>query len=127
MMVTVSQVFILALAIVVCALCVWGVFWPSKLTGMVRGVMNHVSGIYFAVIVRLLMGLSLIIAAPPSRFPVIFELLGWITIIAAVVLPLIGRERIVRLIAWFEGSSRVLGRAWLVFGLAFGGFLIYGV
>lgn len=127
MMVAGSQAFILVLAIVVCALCVWGIVRPSKLTGVVRDVMNNASGMYFAVIVRLLIGLALIIAVPSSRFPVIFELLGWVTIIAATVLPFIGRERILRLIAWFEAGSRIVVRAWLVFGIAFGGLLIYGV
>ncbi len=84
-------------------------------------------GIYFAVVVRLLMGAALIVAAPVSNFPVVFEVLGWIAIVAAVALILIGRERMAALIAWFVRRPTWLMRLWLLFGMAFGGFLIYGI
>ena len=84
-------------------------------------------GIYFAVVIRLVMGAALIVAAPVSRFPVVFELLGWIAIAAAVAIIFIGRERIAALIAWFVRRSAWLIRLWLLFGMIFGGFLIYGI
>ncbi len=127
MVVTGSQIVILVLGITVCVLALWGVYAPEKLVKLVSGVMDQDWGIYFAVIVRVLLGLALIIAAPDSRFPLIFQVLGGIAIIAAAGLAFMGRKRIRGLITWFERFSPAIVRLWLLFGVAFGGFLIYGV
>ncbi len=84
-------------------------------------------GMYVAVLARVLLGVSLILAAPDSKFPMTFEILGWLTLVAAVVLPFVGRDRISALIAWFERCSNSLIRLWMLFGVVFGGFIIYGI
>jgi hypothetical protein len=122
-----SQIVVLVLGIAVCVLSAWGAYAPEKLVRLVTGVMDQEWGIYLAVIVRLLLGLALIIAAPYSRFPLVFQALGWIAIVAAVALAFMGRERLRRLVAWFERFSPAIIRLWLLFGVAFGGFLIYGI
>ena len=127
MIATGSELIIVALGISMCVLAAWGIYTPAKLVKLVSGVMDHGSGIYIAVIVRLLLGLALIIVAPDSRFPLTFEALGWIAILAAVVLALMGRNRVRSLVGWFERFSPAVVRLWLLFGMAFGGFLIYGV
>jgi hypothetical protein len=84
-------------------------------------------GFHVAVLARLLLGAALIIAAPESRFPVIFEILGWIAVLAAVAILLMGRERLRKFVAWFQKFSQLMIRVWLLFGIAFGAFLVYGV
>lgn len=127
MIVTGSQIVVLVLGIAVCALSVWGLYAPERLLRLVNRVMDKGWGIYGAAIVRLLLGLALIIAAPASRFPLMFQGLGWIALIAAVALLFVGRERIHRLVAWFERFSRPTIRLWLLFGISFGVFLIFGI
>ena len=92
----------------------------------VASVLDEKWGIYFGVIVRLVLGAALIIAAPNSLFPFVFRVLGWIAILAALALIIIGRKNTRKLIAWFEQLSTPVIRLWLLFGMAFGGFLIYG-
>jgi hypothetical protein len=84
-------------------------------------------GIYVAVVARLLLGAALIVVAPESRFPLVFEILGWFAIVAAVIMLFAGRVRLRRFVAWFEQSSQTMIRVWLLFGIAFGAFLVYGV
>lgn len=85
-------------------------------------------GFYIAVIVRLVMGAALIIAASASPFPVAFQVIGSLAIVAAVALALMGRERVRRFIVWWsERFSASIIRLWLLFGMAFGAFLVYGV
>ncbi len=122
-----SQSIVFLIGLLVCVLSVWGCFVPDKLTKLVMRVVDQDWGIYFAVVIRLLMGAALIVAAPVSRFPVVFEILGWIAIAAAVALIFIGRERMAALVAWFVHRSAWFTRLWLLFGMAFGGFLIYGI
>ena len=127
MAVLVSQVIVLILGITVFGLSAWGIYSPDSLVKMVTRAMNQIYGMYIAVIVRLLLGVTLIIVAPVSRFPTVFNVLGWIAIIAAGGLILIGQENVGRFVAWFERFSKSIIRLWLLLGMAFAGFLIYGV
>jgi hypothetical protein len=122
-----SQIVVLALGVVVFALSLWGLLVPDKLMKLVMGAVDEDWGIHVAVVVRLVFGAALVIAAPGSRFPLIFEVLGWLAIVAAVVIVLVGRERLRRFVALFKGMSPLLIRIWLLFGAAFGAFLVYGV
>ena len=122
-----SQSIVFLIGLLVSVLSVWGCFVPDRLIKLVMRVVDQDWGIYFAVVVLLLMGAALIVAAPVSKFPVVFEVLGWIAIVAAVALILIGRECMAALIAWFVRRPTWLMRLWLLFGMAFGGFLIYGI
>jgi hypothetical protein len=91
------------------------------------GAVDEDWGIHVAVVARLILGAALVIAAPGSRFPLIFEILGWFAIFAAVVIVLMGRERLRRFVALFERMSPLLIRIWLLFGAAFGAFLVYAI
>jgi hypothetical protein len=83
--------------------------------------------IYVAVIVRLLLGVLLILAAPETRFPAFFKALGTLFIAAAIVITFVGRDRVSIIMTWFEKLSPLAVRLWLLFGLAFAGLLIYAV
>ena len=122
-----SQSIVFLIGLLVSVLSVWGCFVPDRLIKLVMRVVDQDWGIYFAVVVRLLMRAALIVAAPVSKFPVVFEILGWIAIAAAVAIIFIGRERIAAIAAWFVRCPASLIRLWLLVGIAFGGFLIYGI
>ena len=128
MVILLSQISLLVIGVTIIVLAGWGIFAPEKLMTFVTSAMDKSWGIYVAVIVRLVMGSALIIVAPASPFPIVFQALGVIAIVAAIALALMGRERMRRLIAWFsERFSAPIIRLWLLFGVAFGGFLVYGV
>lgn len=128
MVIIVSQITVLVIGVTVIVLAGWGIFAPEKLMTLVASAMDKYWGIYIAVIVRLVLGAALIIVAPSSLFPIVFQALGVIAIVAAIALVLVGRERTRRFIAWWsERFSAQIVRLWLLFGVAFGGFLVYGV
>ena len=128
MVILVSQISLLVIGVTIIVLAGWGIFAPEKLMTFVTSAMDKSWGIYVAVIVRLVMGSALIIVAPASQFPVVFQALGVIAIVAAIVLALMGRERMRRFLAWFSARfSAPIIRLWLLFGVTFGGFLVYGV
>ena len=128
MIILISKISLLAIGITIIVLAGWGIFAPEKLMTLVTSAMDKSWGIYIAVIVRLVLGSALIIVAPTSQFPILFQALGVIAIVAAIVLLLMGRERMRRFLAWFaERLSAPIIRLWLLFGVAFGGFLVYGV
>lgn len=112
--------------VIVAALSAVGVLAPARLIAFVKGVWRHRSGMYLAVGVRVVIGILLIAAAPYARFPLAFEILGWIAIVAAGAVLIAGKERIDHLLKWGTSQSPNLLRAWCVGGIAFGVFLVLG-
>ena len=102
MVIFVSQIIVLVIGVTVIVLAGWGIFAPEKLMTFVTSAMDKYWGIYIAVLVRLVLGSALIIVAPASLFPIVFQALGVIAIVAAIALVLMGRERIRRFIAWWS-------------------------
>lgn len=127
MIIASSKIVVLLLGSLVTGLSLWGFFVPKKLLNMVNGAVAQSWGFYLAVIVRLILGAALILVAPESRFPTVLTCLGWFAIVAAVVLVIMGAARLRKLVGWFETTSALAIRIWLVFGAAFGVFLIYAV
>ncbi len=123
---TISLIVVWLFGALVMLLSLWGMYTPKRLLGMVRGVMDRTTGMYAAVVARLVLGLALILAAEASRFPHVFTVVGWIAIAAALGLMLLGQERLRRFIAWFDRFSPTLIRLWLLLGIVFGGVLVYG-
>lgn len=126
-MAEISQIVVLAFGVVICLVSLWGFVAPEKLWNLINGVMEKDWAIHVAVIMRLLLGAALIIAAPQSRFPGVMEVLGWIAIVAAIAILFMGRDRMKKFIAWFQRMTNTMVRVWLVFGFAFGAFLVYAV
>ena len=121
------QIVILLFGIVVCGISIWALFVPERLLQMIMAINDKTVTYLVAVGVRLLLGVTLVLAAPDSAFPVVFEVIGWLTIFAAVILSLLGKALQRNLAAWFSGLSRLAIRGWLLLAIAFGLFLMLGV
>jgi len=80
-----------------------------------------------AVVVRLILGIALIFAAPESRFPTVILVLGWLIIAVAVAFSLMGRTRFRVLVDWALRLANRFGRLSGLLGVLFGGFIIYAV
>lgn len=78
-----------------------------------------------AVVVRLILGILLISQSELSRFPIIIEILGWLSILAAIALALIGRNNFKRLMSWAFSLLEPFGRVGGILASAFGAFIIY--
>ena len=78
-----------------------------------------------AVVVRFFIGVLLISQFELSKFPLVIHVLGWLSIIAAIILAAMGRYNFQRLMSWFLTFSKPYGRVGGVLATAFGGFLIY--
>jgi hypothetical protein len=125
-MLSLLQTIVVAFGITVGIGCVAGAFAPHTLVQIVKRVWESKWGVFSAVLVRLLLGLALIFAAAGSKFPLTFTVIGGVSLVAAFVIGFAGRERMSKLVAVFERLSGWLVRLWLSFGIAFGGFLVYG-
>ena len=60
-----------------------------------------------------------------SRFPIAIEVIGWISIVAAVSLAVMGRRNFNRLMSWALSVAKPFARIGGVIAAAFGAFLVY--
>ena len=85
-------------------------------------------GLYaIAIVARVILGIALIAYATQSEFPIVFQILGWLSIIAAAFLGAVGRSRFQQLLMWVTGIRLVYARSGGILAILFGGFLIYAV
>lgn len=111
---------------VLMVVCLAGIAAPTVLLHGVDRAMTRRSALPAAVTVRVVLAVALLLAASASRWPVLFQVLGWLTLAAAVAIPLLGRARITSLLDWIRGVHPVIVRLWLLAGLLFGGVLLFG-
>lgn len=114
-------------ALLIMALSLYGALFPAQLTALVTTAMGHPAGMAIAVLARVVLAILLWFAAPQSRTPLAFQVLAVLALVAALVLPFIGRARILalmrRVAAWPAGGIR----PGCLVGVAFGGFLFWAV
>jgi len=98
---------------------------PEIIFGLLRNNLEKVSLQVLAVGVRLVIGILLVQYASESKYPTIIEIIGWLSIAAAVTSSVIGRQRFLNLMSWAFSLLKPYGRVGGLFAMAFGGFLIH--
>ena len=118
-----NVILLFALLIFVAGIIV--LFDPEIIFGAIRGNLDKPGLQVVAIVLRLVLGILLIECAPLSRFPIIIEVFGWLSIAAAVTFMLIGRANFLRLMNWALSLLKPYGRIGGIFAAAFGAFLFY--
>jgi hypothetical protein len=108
-------------------LSVYGVFQPASLISLVRRFMAGGSGLWVAVVVRLIFAVLLWFSAPLSLTPTTFRILAVLVLVSAFALPVMGDQRILKLMEWVGNWRPSMIRLWCLIGVAFGGFLLWSI
>ena len=82
---------------------------------------------YLNALVRLLTGFLLLAVAAESRHPEVMAGLGWLTVLAGLLLFVIPPDTMARIVAWYAKLSAWQLRAMVPLALAYGGFIVYAV
>lgn len=98
---------------------------PEVIFGFLRNSLHRPGLHILAVVVRLALGFLLITQSSVSKFPFVIEVIGWLSIIAAIVFALMGRRNFNRLMSWALSLVNTSGRVGGLIAVAFGSFLIY--
>lgn len=98
---------------------------PEIVFGFLRRYSDRVELHLLAVIIRLVLGVCLIYQASVSRYPLAIEIIGWLSIVAAVIFAVIGRVKFIQLMAWALSLVKTTGRIGGALASVFGAFLIY--
>jgi hypothetical protein len=103
-----------------------GVASPAALRSFVRRWQTS-SGIWAAAGVRVAFGVAAWSAAPASRTPVVLQVLGVVSIVSGIALPLLGPSRFAAVVSWWERRSVGFTRGWAGVACALGAFLLWSV
>ena len=118
---------LMAFAILGGLTCIYGILHPRPLVNWVTTFWDKPPSLYLAVLVRLILGALLLWVAPETKFPLGFAIFGYLALTAAVVIPLLGREKIGRLLNWLRDAPSPALRLWLVVGLILSCFIFFGL
>jgi hypothetical protein len=110
------------LGVLVAALCLYGVARPRELIRVVSALPAE-RRVPVMASVRAAMGIVLIVAAPDTAWPRSVAAIGALALVAAVVLVLLGCERVDAIVHWWTGAPAAVIRAWALLGVGFGAFL----
>ncbi len=100
---------------------------PESVFGLMRRKLESLGLHILAVVVRIIIGVALIMCATESKYPTAILILGWISIVAAPVLGIMGRANFRRLMSWALNLKPSFGRVGGFLAILFGGFLIHAV
>lgn len=98
---------------------------PQTILGYLRDNVDKPALQLTAVVTRLLLGVLLVSQSGLSRYPLVIEVLGWVAVVAAIALAVIGRKNFKNLMSWALSLINPYGRIGGVLAALFGAFLIY--
>lgn len=97
--------------------------WLAALTTAFHGPF----GLALATVLRVLLGAALFVAAPQSRAPLAFRVLGLVTFAIGLLTPLIGVARFDALLDWWAALDPWVARTWSGCAAAVGALIAYGI
>jgi hypothetical protein len=113
---------VLIVGIVIVLVGLIGASRPIVLRTLVRS-FRSTAMLYVAAVIRISLGIVLLLAAPGCRFTIAVYVLGVITLLSGLLLPVIGKVRFVALIDWWLRLSDGAVRAWVFLAIVYGVFL----
>ena len=119
--------FIALFGLMILAMSLYGLARPRAMLERIATVIDSGRGWGLAVGIRIVFGAALILSAPVSIWPALFKAVGYIAVVAAVIILLIGPRSFMSLFRWIERRSDIALRVWLLLAAGFSSLLIYCV
>ena len=116
----------IAFGAVIAAIGIVGLADPALLLDATSFMQTSV-GLYIAAAFRVVFGVVLIWIAATSRMPRTLRILGAFTVLAGIITPFIGVERVRAIVEWWSAQGVVFMRTWATVAVIFGIFIIYAV
>jgi len=117
--------FIIVFGMLTCLTGVAILINPQLVFGFLRKHSDKIALHVLAIVTRLVLGIFLILQSDESRYPLAIEVIGWLSVVSALVFAALGRDKFSRLMAWALSFVKTLGRVGGVVAMAFGAFLVY--
>jgi hypothetical protein len=121
-----ALLIVLVVSIFVAGMGVLGLVSPAKMVSFVSRWQSK-TGLWVAFVVRLAFGISLWLVAPTSRSSVVLQVLAVVSVVSALLLPLVGVSRFKSILSWWSRQSPGFMRVWLALALVLGVFILWSV
>jgi hypothetical protein len=118
--------FAITFGLVIAAIGIVGLADPALLLDATSFMQTSV-GLYIAAAFRVVFGVVLIWIAATSRMPRTLRILGAFIVLAGIITPFIGVERVRAIVEWWSAQGVVFMRTWATVAVIFGIFIIYAV
>jgi hypothetical protein len=116
----------LGFSLFIAAMGALGVASPARLFSILRTLQTP-AGLYGSGAIRVLLGVVLLLVAPTSKAPDFLRIFGVIAVAAGIATPLVGLERVGKVMEWWIAKPGPVLRAWAAFPLALGLYLAWAV
>lgn len=103
-----------------------GVALPSVLLDFGRSLQTPVA-LYVVAALRVAFGAVLLAVASAARWPKTLRVFGAVIVIAGVLTPALGVERMQAMLGWLSEQEPIMVRPWVCLAIVFGAFVIYAV
>ncbi len=117
---------VLLFGISISAIGVVGAASPELLVRFAR-YWDSRAGLWAAGVIRVIMGMAVLFAAPDSRAPGMLRVFGYVILVAGVATFFVGQERSHAIMEWWFARGGTFKRVWAGTAMVFGFFLIYAV
>ena len=97
---TVWQLIIVIIAFSMVLLSAFCVFNPQKLIDLMPSLVNSKLAKYSVITIRLFLGVSLLLSAKTAIFPLIFTVLGYLSLMAVITMIFLGTARLAAIIKY---------------------------
>jgi len=85
------------------------------------------AGLFVASAFRVTLGVLLLLLAEGSKAPAFLGIFGALALVAGLATPLLGLERISKMVEWWTAQSGAVLRTWSVVALGLGGALVWAL
>lgn len=119
-----AKLFAIALGALIAAIGLVGMTAPSALLEFGRSLQTP-SALYAVAGIRIAFGALLLWAASASRMPRTLRIIGTIAVIAGLLIPFLGVERVQAMLTWWANQGRLFIRGSMSLVVLFGVFIIY--
>ena len=119
-------VLALGLGLFIAAMGALGIASPARLLALIRRIQTP-AGLYVVAALRLVLGVALLLVAPTSKAPDVLRILGILTVVAALITPVVGLARWGKLVDWWWSRGSLFLRAWAAIPLGLGLYLAWAV
>ena len=117
-------IIVSAVGVVIAVIGAIGVASPHKLITLLDHVQSP-TRFWLAVFMRVVLGVVFLVVAPDCRLPLVVQIVGVVSLVAAFGILALGRKRLDAFIGWWLRRSPALFRLWASAAIAFGTLLVY--
>lgn len=114
------------MSLAIAGLGVLGVVAPTVLFDFGRSLLTP-PALYWVAAVRIVFGAMLILVATESRMPRTLRVIGILIVVAGLLTPLFGTERLGEVLAWFSGQAPFHVRIVALVPFVIGLFIVYAI